>query len=399
MDVSTKKIIIATHELVYGAPQALREYLECKKAGQVIFIAHPLQDDGGSSYIEVSKVGGSAMRIKSAPERHSFVLAYFIHVWRSFAWAWRYGGRADLFVGVDPLNALAGILLRAIGRARRVVYYTIDFTPNRFPSSLLNRIYHALDQWCVKHSDETWNVSPRIVEGREKVHGVSLKLRSRQYVVPIGVWYDRVSRLPYNQIKRHQLFFLGHLLEKQGVQLVLQALPKIVAEIPNFHFLIVGGGEYELTLRALVHELGIEKYVTFVGWIKSRAKLDQLMADSAMAIAMYDRASASFTTYADPTKLKDYLSAGLPIILTDVPYNARDLELAGCARVIDPTSEAIADAVIDLMRRDDQLYSMRERALQYIINFDWPQIFSPNLDRVLALKSHLKDEESRNVSS
>jgi glycosyltransferase involved in cell wall biosynthesis len=397
MDISNKKIVIATHELVYGAPQALREYLECKKAGQVIFIAHPLQDDGGASYIEVSNVGGPAMRIKSAPERHPFIWAYFTHVWRSFAWAWRYGGRADLFVGVDPLNAFAGILLRIIGRTRRVVYYTIDFTPERFPSFLLNRTYHALDQWCVKHSDETWNVSPRIVEGREIVHGVSLKLRSRQYVVPIGVWYDRVSRLPCNQIKRHQLFFLGHLLEKQGVQLVLQALPKIVAEIPDFHFLIVGGGEYELTLRALAHELGVEKYVTFVGWVKSRAKLDQLMADSAMAIAMYDHASASFTAYADPTKLKDYLSAGLPIILTDVPYNARDLESAGCARVIDATSEAIADAVIDLMRRDAQLSSMRERALQYIINFDWPQIFAPNLARVLALRSCLKNEP--NVSS
>jgi len=33
------------------------------------------------------------------------------------------------------------------------------------------------------------------------------------------------------------------------------------------------------------------------------------MKDSAVSIAMYDKEKDTFTYYADPTKLKDYLSA------------------------------------------------------------------------------------------
>ena len=42
MDIFNKKIIIGTHYLVYGAPQALREYLIKHRIKKLFFIAYPL---------------------------------------------------------------------------------------------------------------------------------------------------------------------------------------------------------------------------------------------------------------------------------------------------------------------------------------------------------------------
>ncbi|KXK07453.1 MAG: hypothetical protein UZ21_OP11001001077 [Microgenomates bacterium OLB22] len=99
------------------------------------------------------------------------------------------------------------------------------------------------------------------------------------------------------------------------------------------------------------------------------------MADSAVAIAMYDKKLDTFTYYADPTKLKDYLSAGLPILLTDVPHNAVEIEKAGCGRIIPYDRDAIARELIALMKDPESLKKARENALKYIKKFEWQTIF------------------------
>lgn len=383
MEISNKTFIIATHELVYGAPQALRDYLEMEEAAQVTFISHPLLEVGGASYVEIRKNGMERTRCAAAKQWGIPAFAYFLHGIRSVLWSFRHSGRVDLYVGVNPLNAIAGVFLRALSRTKKVVYYTIDFTPVRFDSPMLNWLYHILDRLCVVWSDEVWNVSPRIAEGRKRLHRAAALPKDRQKVVPIGVWFDRVRRVPFDQVKRHQLLFLGHLLEKQGVQLVIEAIPRIIEKVPDFQFLIIGGGEYEAILRQAVLDTDVAEHVRFMGWVKDRKVVDNLMADSAVAVATYCHDMASFTAYADPTKLKDYLSAGLPIIITDVTFNARELEAKGCAIIVDPNKDAIARTVVELMTNEDLLRNMRDRAIEYIKEFDWARLFAQNLTRVM----------------
>ena len=374
-----KKIIIATHYLVYGAPQALREYLITHKIKKLIFIAHPLKTDEKKSYIEYIINGNIKSRRESKIRFPISILNYFFEVSLTLRWALKEEKKIDLFIGVDCLNAFAGLLLKKIGYVKKVVFYTIDYVPKRFENNILNNIYHWLDRYCVKNAAETWNVSPRIAEGREKIRGLKQHIYNKQKVVPIGIWFYRVKRLPFKQIKKCQLLFVGHLLEKQGVQLVLEAIPKITASIPDFHFLVIGGGEYEKDLRDRVKELNIERYVTFTGWINDRNILDQIMANSAIAVAMYNKEKDSFTYYADPTKLKDYLSAGLPVLLTDVPHNAREIEKNKCGIIIDYCKNQIASAVIELMKNKSRLQEYRKNAVEYIQQFDWNIIFNEAL--------------------
>lgn len=347
MGTLNKNVIIATHSLVYGAPQALRDYLKIKKI-DTLFIDHPLFGN-------------------------------------PISWGWglldafwqvgRYKKTIDLYIGVDSLNAIVGIILKKIGKVKKIVYYTIDYVPQRFTNPILNSIYHFLDKLCLIYADETWNVSPRISEAREKYKGLKQSIYNKQKVVPIGIWYDKVKRLPFSKIKKHQLFFLGHLLESAGVQVVLKAMPRIIKTIPDFHFLIVGGGNYEQTLKEMARRLKLEKHVTFTGWIKDRNRLDRIMADSAIAVALYDKKTSKTTYYSDPTKLKDYLSAGLPIVLTDLPHNAYEIVHHKCGIIVDYDVGEIAQAVLSLMKDERKLKQFRMNALTYIKNYDWSLIF------------------------
>jgi len=52
----------------------------------------------------------------------------------------------------------------------------------------------------------------------------------------------------------------------------------------------------------------------------------QLLSSASIGLATYLESEESFTQFADPGKLKNYLAAGLPIVMTRVPYNADSLE-------------------------------------------------------------------------
>ncbi len=371
-----KTVVISTHQMLYGAPDALRDYFLQRKINQLVYIGHPLVEQRVSffdSYKNTSLV--SSYRIK-----RTFILGsidYVIDFFLSFIWIYFLPNKQNLFVGVDPLNCLVGLLLKKLRKVEKVIYYGIDFVPIRFQNRLLNGIFHSIEKFCVIHADEVWNVSPRIAEGREKfLHVLSKKYP--QKVVPIGIWFEKIKQRSFKKIKKNQLLFVGHLLEKQGVQLILTAIPHIREKIPNFHFLIIGGGEYENELKRMAFLLKIESCVTFKGWVREREELDECMSESACAIALYKPEKEklyNFTYYSDPTKLKDYLGAGLPIILTDVSYNAKDIQKNECGIIVDYNSKKVERAVIQLLRDKLLLVKYKRNALQYASQFNWDKIF------------------------
>ena len=368
--------IIVTHQMVYGSPQALRDYLNNKKVKQLLFIGLSfLTQNTSSRYLYKSGKEISKKIIDRG--KNIGVKDHIVDFFQVLSWALKEKDKFDTFIGVDNLNCLAGLFLKKIGKVKKVVYYSIDFVPIRFHNLLLNYIFHKIEIICVKYADEVWDLSPRIAEGRRVFLGIS-SYKNKQKIVSVGIWNDKIRKLPFNKIKKYQLLFVGHLLEKQGVQLVLDSTPKILKDIPNFRFLIIGGGEYKYDLEKKVKELHIEDHVEFRGWVDNRDVLDNILSESACAVATYKPEKQklyNFTYYTDPTKLKDYLGAGLPIILTDVPHNARDIENKRCGIIVSYKKEEIAKAIVTIIKNEHMLKEYRKNALTFAKQFDWEEIF------------------------
>lgn len=377
VDMGAKEnVIIVSHTMLYGAPHALRDYLLKKDNHSLLFISLPFYEQRVASYTRY-KDGVVEKEVSVARSKSFGFFDYLIDCLQVFWWVANQRGKSSLFVGVNPINCIVGIFFRKIRKTKKVIFYSIDFTPRRFKNPLINFFYHKLEVFCIAYANETWNVSPRIAEGREEFLNLSKNVYP-QKIVPIGVWNNEIRKVAPHRIKKHQLVFLGHLLEKQGVQMVLEAIPLIVSNIPDFIFVVIGGGEYEKPLKKIVEKLHIEKYVTFKGWIKEKKEVNTILKESAIAIAPYKPEKEklyNFTYYADPTKIKDYLANGLPVILTNVSYNADVLKEKKCGIVVEYAPKAIADAVLEILTDEQMLMQYRVNALEYVVEFSWERIF------------------------
>ena len=63
------------------------------------------------------------------------------------------------------------------------------------------------------------------------------------------------------------LLTVGRLVERKGHDYVIKALPDIIKEIPEIHYLIVGDGVYRNELERLSGKLNIRDFITFAGFI------------------------------------------------------------------------------------------------------------------------------------
>lgn len=74
-------------------------------------------------------------------------------------------------------------------------------------------------------------------------------------------------------VERHALqdkrviLTVGRLVPRKGFDAIIRALPRILADVPNAHYLIIGGGDFRPMLEHLVHELSLQSHVSFAGQV------------------------------------------------------------------------------------------------------------------------------------
>jgi glycosyltransferase involved in cell wall biosynthesis len=363
-----RAVVVATHYYASGPAFDLEDYLS-ERTSRLLFIAHPLYAGGGPSYARCHE-GGRLVRTTEEPGWQR-LLRFGADVGRTVAWV-RRSGHYDLFIAGDNLLALAGLWLRRRGTVRRVILYSIDYVPRRFSNSLLNGLYHRVDRFAARRADVVWNLSPAIEAARLARDGPGRSAPS--IIVPVGNHYSRIGRT-LQPSAPHRIAFLGHLLEKQGVQLVIEALPLIRAAVPDISLLVLGDGPFLPALRQLAGRLGVESLVEFAGFVADHREIEQRLAESAVGLAPYVPEAASFTRFADPGKIKTYLACGLPVILTDVPPAAIQIEQRGAGRIVRYEVSELADAVIAYLADPPRLAEARKAAASLGAESDWLRIF------------------------
>ncbi len=368
------RILIVTHRFVTSPGDDLRIY-ELRRRKEVMYIVHGFADkrdrrsyflrDEGARHLR-SHIGIDYQKL---PDSLVLLKDYLYTVY----WVLRTRKRWDLMVAMDSLNFVAAFTLKKLGFVKSAIFWTTDFTPIRFPSRWKNAFYHAVNRFSLSKCDAAWYLSERMSEGQRKNYGVSLS--NKALVVPRGAWSKHGNLPQFEAIEKHTVVFLGHLLEKQGVQLALQAIPHIVQEIPDFKLVVIGGGSYMPRLKDLTQELKIEGHVEFTGVIDSHADIEKMIVNYALGLAPYDKTKDTWTYFADPGKIREYTAAGLPVILTDLPYNARELENEECAIVVDYDEQDLARAIVKILTNEQMLKTYKENAARYSLDYDWNGIF------------------------
>ena len=111
--------------------------------------------------------------------------------------------------------------------------------------------------------------------------------------------------------------YLGLLNYKQGVDCLLKAIPNIIDEVKNTHFLIMGYPNVDYYKR-MAKELGVLDKITFTG------KMDYFEAPKYLALGDVAVSPKILTTGEGNGKVYNYMAMGLPTVVFEHPVN-RDI--------------------------------------------------------------------------
>lgn len=367
-------VVAVGHTCSTGPVQALKEFLK-STCPDFVFIGHPFYSNRGlPSYMKVYFNCQLKSEKRAPPIKAPDSILYLKDAVVTLMFTLLLRRRFQVYVGIDCLNALVGIVLRKLRIVEKVVFYTIDLAPTRFENSILNRIYHLLDCVCVKNSDFVWNLSAAMIEERER-WGVSRHMAAPQLTVPIGTNFKLIQRQPLKRVERRTLVYLGTLREGQGLELILGAFPRLVEEISGIKLFVIGDGPLRKSLEERVKREGIERYVNFFGFIKNHRDIEGILSRCGVGLALYEPSPDNLTRFTEPTKPKTYMSCGLPVIITKVPKLASDIERLDAGLVIEYAEEDLINSIKRLLLDEDFYVKSRRNAISFASESEWESIF------------------------
>jgi glycosyltransferase involved in cell wall biosynthesis len=381
MEYKGKYIVEAGHVTeVYGPVQALRNYL-VKHAELFVLISHPFSYTGlEATYADHYIAGGLAKSVKGHKKSRNQLLQWVRDMMFNLRFINKSSKKIDLFIGIDNLNAFTGIIMKKFGKVDRVAYYIIDHMDRRFKNPIFNFVYETLDRIACRESDSVWSLSQRITDAKIKKYGLK---GDNFHLVPVGVELDAVEKFTVEEkLQKKTLVLMSMLDETKGVQLLIDSMRDILKEVPEAQLLIIGTGPYEPALKEQSNRLNLEGSVKFLG-LMDHETLFKFISHERVGMAPYIDDSNNYTWYADPTKPKEYLACGLPLVITDVPWIAEEVRKKPMGIVCKYNKEDIAAACIKLLK-DDEFYKVcLKNSVDFASGLSWDVIYAASISASL----------------
>ncbi len=274
--------------------------------------------------------------------------------------------------------ALNGVAALQAGRRHRlpVVYEmraswedaAVDHGTTR-EGSLRYRSSRALETWVLRRADAVTT----ICEGLRQDILVRDIPAGRVTVIPNAVDVEQFPLIEGvdSELRRQLglegafvLGFLGSFYAYEGLDLLVQALPMIRAQVPNARLLLVGGGPEEQRLEAQVERLGLQEYCRMVGRVPhGEVHRYYGLAD----LLVYPRRSIRLTETVTPLKPLEAMAQGRLLIASNVGGHRELIRDGETGFLFEPDSpDALAAAVVKVLGAHDRWDEIRRSGRRFV---------------------------------
>jgi glycosyltransferase involved in cell wall biosynthesis len=163
------------------------------------------------------------------------------------------------------------------------------------------------------------------------------------------------------------VMYLGSILPHSGLEVIFNAMPNMLKEIPTLKLLIVGDGPNLLSLKHQAKNLGIYDKVIFTGFVPYKevpkfCSLANLCINPFRITEMTDKLS--------PVKIFDFMSCGKPVLATPLKGMLYDFPLDS-KTIIYANIEEYEQKIISLLS-DNSLEQLGDRCRAFVEeHFTW----------------------------
>jgi glycosyltransferase involved in cell wall biosynthesis/peptidoglycan/xylan/chitin deacetylase (PgdA/CDA1 family) len=182
------------------------------------------------------------------------------------------------------------------------------------------------------------------------------------------------------------VLFPGSFQWHQGLDIAIRAFARLKAKVPNAEFHLYGGAnsQIEADLKELVKQLDLEESVKFLGGV-SLDRMADVIANADLGVV--PKRADSFGNEAYSTKIMEFMSQGLPVVVSRTKIDAFYFEEGDVHFFPSGDSEAMAQAMLDVATDKSLRDSLIARGYDYVKRNGWDQKKREYLDLIDSLST------------
>lgn len=266
-----------------------------------------------------------------------------------------------------PDGVAAALLGRYFGKPVTATARGTDL--NLYPAHTVPRWWM---QWAARRIDASIGVCAALVDVLRRWDVDE----SRLHVMRNGVDLVRFHPVPADNARQRLgqqgaplLLSVGHLIERKGHHLAIEALARVRSTHPEARLMVVGDGEERQSLHALTNRLGLAEAVHFAGAVPNEKLTDYYAAADLTFLASSREGWANV--------LLESMACGTPVVATRIWGTPEVVASPEAGVLVDERSgSALADGVLKLLAA----YPARADVRTYAEGFSWAQTSQAQLD-------------------
>lgn len=231
----------------------------------------------------------------------------------------------------------------------------------------LNKIWNKYLAWTydkaealIYPTEMARTLLDKLSKKNQKSHVISNGINTQEFrPISIGDFHLRFN-LPENTKK---ILFVGRLFPEKSIDTLIKSIPHVIKNHKDIHVMIVGAGHLRSKLEKMALDLGINKYVTFLGLVSEE---DKILAYNASDIFVLPSLAEL-----EGMVVLEAMSCGKPIIISDAKMSASRFFVDENGFLFESKNHIDLSEKISILIKDNDLREkMGKKSLENSKNYD-----------------------------
>jgi len=227
---------------------------------------------------------------------------------------------------------------------------------------------------------------------------VAVSISSKNELIEMGIPADNI-KVVYNGVdiesyksdvaltKKPSIICLARMKKYKRMDILLEAIPKVLKEIPDLKVVLVGDGDDLPRLKGITLKNKIEDVVDFTSFVPSHKKID-LLSSSWVSVNTSPKEGWGLASI-------EAQACGTPSIVPDSP-GLRETVKDGVSGYIYPFGDTkrLSEILVNMLSDREKVIEMGKKAKKWATNFSWDESAKKMKEKIISEIKNTNPEKS-----